>query len=319
MRVDGNIHDGFSVGGAPAECISLSADRTLRDRAAIRPVITIDCVRGDWRVDVKIAELFRVRRILELVTVCEPSQRRCGDILSALWSVQRAIYRLDDYGERTWNLSADYVMELWEGVDSAVARVEGSAALRAEFLHDLAAYRDIEIARRTGAEVTGTTLERFYFLKASDLRLARSLIAVSTGHRSSTRAQELWEMCEVLGEICDDLADINEDAGTYNANRVAIAASAAPLLDVVADYRECLWRLSRPLGSVRSDHCDEEEALVINSIIRNTATAVGGLDNLHIPTATLHMRSSESNVNTSTTQRITRRWQSYSCSGLGAT
>jgi hypothetical protein len=223
-------------------------------------------------VERKIAALFAERQIEQLIAIAEPAPANRGSVLRALWEVQRAIYALDDYGESTWSLSTAELKKRWTAIEAQVARFVSAGAIQRALLAELATYRDVEIARRSGTEVTAIGISEFYRLKACDLRLARNLIGVLTGYRSSAEANSLWPICEIAGEICDDLADLEEDCGTYNANRVAVALSTRPTAVVVAEYSNVLRSLTSPVSSSFS-YDDAEATLVADAILRHCETA----------------------------------------------
>lgn len=186
------------------------------------------------------------------------------DILNGLFSLQGAIYLLDEYGEQIWRVNEVDLTALWKNIYKSLGY--WGIPLDESYLlfEDMKLYQGVEINLRRGILPTILPIERFYYLKTCDVRLSRKLIASHAPDRWKEQLLfPLWCSYDLIGEVYDDLVDVSEDTTTFNCNRFLIQYETQGRLRTQEEYQLFISKINKRMKDLLVKRKNIEEAQLI--------------------------------------------------------
>lgn len=189
----------------------------------------------------KIADLFAQRKIDALYqnSVLAGQAALYGHLVA----LQNHIYHLDDYLETHWHLSPAKLAEYWQAIRNKMGDFGMSGAEGDAYLAEIHQYQAQEMIPRSGGDLQGISMDRFYACKTCDIRLLRRLIYRADPALALWIPLDLWKYWDCLTEVEDDLMDMEEDRDTWNVNRYLLALKADAADKVNAEYFDYIHTL----------------------------------------------------------------------------
>lgn len=184
------------------------------------------------------------RRVLAQVEMFGASPSVTDGLLCRLEGLQESIYRLDEYGETTWDVDYKALGELWRGLERQLSAFGLARTAGVELCQDVRKYQDVELRMRGGELPTRVSIATFYRLKSCDVRLARKLIESVLGLQEDAGLRGAWSLYDLVCEVCDDIEDLEEDAASFNGNRFLLALTARGRELVTSEYCRFLGTLA---------------------------------------------------------------------------
>lgn len=218
------------------------------------PVVSLASEERDF-VRVKIEELFAVRRLNHYINFLGISTDCKKKVLENLACLQESIYALDLCGERVWKPDTQVLNFLWEMIFQKLEPWNLSKTKAVFLVKDMKAYQKIEAGLRFGYSPADFPIKEFYYFKACDVRLSRSLIASlpSSHHKNNEKTTiDLWNYYDMLGEIYDDVSDIKEDISTFNCNRFLFQCEKQGVSKTKKEYEAFIVNLEARLQTAIS-------------------------------------------------------------------
>lgn len=209
--------------------------------------------RNNLVIGKKIDLLFGARLLAEQCEQLLPYD--LTSLLSNLKKLQLSIYCLDKYFEHTWILHKRHIDGLWSNILSTLRKIVGDKQNLEELVRDIRAYQRLEESIRGSSLLLLPQLQRYYYLKTCDVRLARNIImrrvSISLALPMRIEYLQAWELFDLASEVCDDLEDIDEDLGTFNGNRFLLEISITKPQSTINSYQEFELLLIQRVASLR--------------------------------------------------------------------
>lgn len=121
----------------------------------------------------KIEELFRYRKLPELIKLSGIEQNDQHELLEALYALQESIYTLDAHLEGYWTLDEAEMESCWADIYQQLLDVGIEKDLHDDFCHEIYMYEKHEIGQRNGLNILDLELLHFYSVKSCDVKLMR--------------------------------------------------------------------------------------------------------------------------------------------------
>jgi len=173
------------------------------------------------RMEKRVEDLFRSRRIHELIHDASPSGNT--DLNLQLRNLQKSIYQLDHYLETTWSLKKGELNGYWRNIMQNLTPFEPDKSLREALVSQIHKYESYEIDLRTGRLPIRLSFRYWYYYKSCDVKLIRKLLYQTDPQLEEQIRQQDWLYFDLISEIEDDVHDLFEDCRTFNCNRFLIS------------------------------------------------------------------------------------------------
>lgn len=183
----------------------------------------------------KINDLFVLRKLPEL---CANSKIAEGSVYyKGLINLQKAIYDLDAYLERTWDIKEVQLNKYWAKIHDRLDQLSVPKSRRKQYLSHIQKYQKHEVQLRDGKLPFEYSIEYFYYYKSCDVKLIRRLIYDKIPSLSKFYKLADWRLFDLITELHDDIEDVYEDLEVYNGNSFLLSINAKGLSQTVSVFQ----------------------------------------------------------------------------------
>jgi hypothetical protein len=204
----------------------------------------------DTAVNAKINRLFDLRRLGEQCEQMLSNHR----LLSEMKQLQGAIYALDKYFEKTWNLCQEEIDSCWSTILLSIQKILGTNQNLEDWVREIRDYQKLEEAIRKPTFSLEYNPLYYYKLKTCDVRLARNLIShySTVSLTDESKYIQAWNLFDLVSEVCDDLDDLEEDIATFNGNWFLLCIGTIGLQATINAYSKLEVFLSEQVNKLNT-------------------------------------------------------------------
>ena len=171
-------------------------------------------------------------------------------LLKFLLRLQKLVYKLDEYGERNWQLDSNVIKTKWNNIVRCIVANNFSQQEAESLLQMMNTYMHVEINMRSNKLPTRMSIGDYYELKICDVQLQREIIRKRASFNFNKEYYRLWQLIDIISEVTDDIDDLEEDSFDFNCNRMIISKHFRGTPIIKNDYATYISSIKEEFQSI---------------------------------------------------------------------